>query len=37
VEAVLAAVQRAVTPRGLKLSQGEDVTAAIAPLVTETA
>jgi osmoprotectant transport system permease protein len=37
VEAVLASVQRAVTPRGLKLSQKEDVTVAIAPLVTETA
>jgi osmoprotectant transport system permease protein len=37
VEAVLAVVQRAVTPRGLKLSEKEDVTAAIAPLVTETA
>jgi osmoprotectant transport system permease protein len=36
VEAVLAAVQRAVTPRGLKLNEKEDVTVAIAPLVTET-
>jgi ABC-type proline/glycine betaine transport system permease subunit len=37
VEAVLAVVQRAVTPRGLKLNEKEDVTVAIAPLVTETA
>jgi osmoprotectant transport system permease protein len=36
-EAVLAAVQRALTPRGLRLSERDDVTAAIAPLVTETA
>jgi osmoprotectant transport system permease protein len=37
LEAVLAGVQRAVTPRGLKLSEGEEVAGAIAPLVTETA
>jgi osmoprotectant transport system permease protein len=37
VEVVLAGVQRAVTPRGLKLSEKDDVTVAIAPLVTETA
>jgi osmoprotectant transport system permease protein len=36
VEAVLAVVQRVVTPRGLKLNEKEDVTVAIAPLVTET-
>jgi osmoprotectant transport system permease protein len=37
VEAVLAGVQRAVTPRGLKLSERGEVAGAIAPLVTETA
>jgi osmoprotectant transport system permease protein len=36
-EAVLAGVQRAVTPRGLKLSERDTVAGAIAPLVTETA
>jgi osmoprotectant transport system permease protein len=37
VEAVLAVVQRSLTPRGLKLTEREDVAAAIAPLVTEPA
>lgn len=37
MEAVLAGVQRAVTPRGLKLRGREEVAGAIAPLVTETA
>jgi osmoprotectant transport system permease protein len=36
-EAVLAVIQRAVTPRGLKLSERQDIAGTIAPLVTETA
>jgi osmoprotectant transport system permease protein len=35
VEATLAGVQRALTPRGLKLSEREDRTATLAPLVSE--
>jgi osmoprotectant transport system permease protein len=37
VEFVLAAVQRLLTPRGLKLSQAEGVVGSIAPIVPETA
>ena len=37
VELVLALVQRALTPRGLKLAAGDDVASAIAPVVTEVA
>jgi osmoprotectant transport system permease protein len=37
VEALLAVVQQALTPRGLKLSQPEEVAATITPLVTEAA
>lgn len=37
VEAVLAGVQRVVTPRGLRLSDRDEVTGSIAPLVTEAA
>lgn len=37
VELVLALVQRALTPRGLKLAEPEDSAAAFAPLVSETA
>jgi osmoprotectant transport system permease protein len=36
VEFVLAAAQRALTPRGLKLAEPEDLALAIAPVVTET-
>jgi len=35
VEFALAALQRALTPRGLKLAEGEDLGLAIAPVVTE--
>ena len=35
VEFVLAGVQRALTPRGLKLAAGEDVSLAIAPILSE--
>ena len=37
VEFVLALVQRALTPRGLKLSESDDIALAIAPVVVESA
>jgi len=37
VEGLLAGLQRALTPRGLKLSKRQEVTSALAPLVTEPA
>jgi osmoprotectant transport system permease protein len=37
IEVLLASVQRILTPRGIKLARGEEVSAGIAPLVTEVA
>jgi osmoprotectant transport system permease protein len=37
IEAVLASVQSALTPRGIKLARGEDAAATLAPLVTDAA
>ncbi len=37
VELVLSLIQRALTPRGVKVQEAEDITLTVAPLVTETA
>ncbi len=37
VELVLSLIQRALTPRGVRMQEAEDVTLTVAPLVTETA